>query len=79
MIKTFTQTDLIRYLYRETSEEEKKEIDKALIRDSDLQALLMELRVMIKELDTASLEPSPATLLNILSYSKDFQKEGKVN
>ena len=43
MIKTFTQTDLIRYLYHETTEKERKEIDNALICDSELRALYNEL------------------------------------
>jgi hypothetical protein len=71
MIKTFTQTDLIRYLYQETTEKEKREIDNALIRDSELRALFNELCSMKASIDEAHIEPSPATVLNILSYSKE--------
>ena len=74
MIQTFTQTDLIRYLYRETTEEERKQIDKALIRDSGLQALYNELCSTVNEMDQAKLEPSANTVLNILSYSKSLQE-----
>jgi hypothetical protein len=70
MIKTFTQTDLIRYLYHETTEEESREIDKALLCDSGLQALYNELCSMKKDMDAARLEPSSSTLLNIISYAK---------
>jgi hypothetical protein len=73
MIKTFTQTDLIRYLYRETTEEERTEIDKALICDSELMALYNDMCAMIKEIESAQLEPSSATVLNILSYSRNTQ------
>ena len=73
MIKTFTQTDLIRYLYRETTEEERTEIEKALICDSDLMTLFSELRTVLKNMDAAQLEPSATTVLNILSYSKSTQ------
>jgi hypothetical protein len=75
MIKTFTQTDLIRYFYRETTEEEKKEIDKALIRDSELMALYNEICEMAKAMDQSKLEPSKATVLNILSYSRSLQEK----
>ena len=71
MIKTFTQTDLIRYLYRETSEKETREIDNALICDSELRALYNELCSMKASMDEAHIEPSSATVLNILSYSKE--------
>lgn len=61
---------MIRYLYHETTEKETREIDKALICDSDLQALYNELYVMKKNMDAAQLEPSSSTVLNILSYSR---------
>jgi hypothetical protein len=75
MIKTFTQTDLIRYIYLETTEAETREIDKALLCDSELQALCQELRSMKKGMDEAQLEPSSSTVLNILSYSRSFQEK----
>jgi hypothetical protein len=61
---------LIRYLYHETTEKETREIDKALICDSDLQALYNELYVMKKNMDAAQLEPSSKAVLNILSYAR---------
>ena len=73
MIKTFTQTDLIRYLYQETTEEEKTEIDKALICDSELMALYKEMTLMIQELRGSEMEPSDATIQNILAYSRSTQ------
>jgi hypothetical protein len=73
MIKTFTQTDLIRYLYQETTVEEKTEIDNALICDGELMALYKEMCAMVQTLDNAQLEPSSATVLNILSYSRNTQ------
>jgi anti-sigma factor RsiW len=73
MIKVFTQTDLIRYLYHETTEEEKKEIDKALLRDDELKTLYAELRSVVKELDSSHAEPSSSTIHSILSYSRSPQ------
>jgi len=73
MIKTFTQMDLIRYLYHETTEEEKKEIDRALVRDSKLKALYNEICAALKDLDKATLQPSASTVFKILNYSKSLQ------
>ena len=73
MIKTFTQTDLIRYLYHETTEEEKREIDRALLRDNKLKALYNEVRAALKDLDEATLQPSASTVFNILNYSRSLQ------
>ena len=70
MIKTFTQTDLIRYLYQETTEKEKREIDNALICDGELRALYNELCSMKASMDEAHIEPSTSAVLNILSYSR---------
>jgi hypothetical protein len=73
MIKTFTQTDLIRYLYQETTEEEKNEIDRALVRDGKLKALYNDVCAALKDLDKATLQPSDETIFNILNYSRSLQ------
>jgi hypothetical protein len=75
MIKTFTQNDLMRYLYQETTEEEAREISKALVCDPQLQSLYMELSTLKNEMDKIKLEPSSSTVLNILSYSKSLQEK----
>lgn len=74
MIKTFTQNDLIRFIYRETSEEETREINKALLCDSELQAQYKELNATHKQLNQAKLEPSAASIQNILNYARGFQE-----
>jgi len=75
MIKTFTQNDLIRFLYHETSEKETKEINKALLCDSELQALYNELKSLRHELDSVRLEPSAASIQNILHYAHSLQQK----
>jgi hypothetical protein len=75
MITTFTQNDLIRFLYHETTEEETKEINKALLCDSDLQAQYTALASAAKGIEKAELQPSSETILNILSYSRSFQEK----
>ncbi|HEX5171044.1 MAG TPA: hypothetical protein VFW11_17835 [Cyclobacteriaceae bacterium] len=70
MTKTFTEHDLIRYLYREITEKEEKQISNALLCDSELLALYNELSAIKKRLEGALLEPSSQTVLNILSYAR---------
>ena len=75
MIKTFTQNDLMRYLYHETSEKEEQEINKALLSDNELRAMYTAMVALKNEMDKAQLEPSPSTVLNILSYSRSEQHQ----
>ena len=70
MTKTFTERDLIRYLYHETSEKEEKELNNALLCDSELLALYNEISAVKKMMDEAVLEPSSQTIQNILSYAR---------
>jgi hypothetical protein len=70
MIKTFTQDDLIRYLYHETTEKEEQEINKALLTDTELRAMYTSMLAIKKEMDASHVEPSAKTVLNILSNSK---------
>ena len=75
MIKTFTQTDLIRFLYHETTEKETREINNALLCDSELQILYNELCSVKKDMDQSRLEPSSSTVLNILSYARGVHQK----
>lgn len=63
----------MRYLYRETTEKEEQEINKALLADNELRELYQSMSAMKNELDKAQLEPSSSTVLNILSYSRNEQ------
>jgi hypothetical protein len=71
MTKTFTHDDLIRYIYRETSDEEERELKNALLCDSRLAELFKEVNLTIKSLDGIFEEdPSERSLENIFHYSK---------
>lgn len=67
---------MIKFLYHETSVEETKEINKALLCDSELQAMYNELKSAIGQLDRDQMEPSSLAVLNILAYSKSLQEKG---
>ena len=60
----------MRYLYHETTEKEEQEINKALLTDTELRSMYTSMEALKKEMDKAHLEPSRATVLNILSYSR---------
>lgn len=75
MTQTFTQDDLIRYLYHETTEKENLEINKALLCDSELQKQYKELILVKTQLDATHIEPSETSVNNILSYTRSLQEK----
>lgn len=68
MTKTFTQSDLVRFIYQETTEEEAQEINRVLASDPELQRQYRELLLSKNSLDKATLEPSAHAVENILTY-----------
>lgn len=64
----------MRRLYLETSAEETKEIDKALLCDNQLQRQYQEMAAIKKELDGVRLEPSEMTVKNILHYAQGLHE-----
>jgi len=64
----------MRRLYLETSPEETKEIDKALLGSNELQKLYNELVAVKRELDSALLQPSTSAIKNILHYAQGLQE-----
>ena len=74
MIKTFTPNDVIRYIYKETSEEESKLIAYTLLTDTELRTFYEEMKGMKQEISRLMNEPSERTIGRILTYSREFQK-----
>lgn len=72
MIKTFTQNDVIRYIYNETSDIENAEIESALMIDSNLLKCYQEYSLMKRKLQRAIKEPGERILKNVLAYSKSL-------
>ena len=73
MTKTFTQNDLIRYIYHETTEEEAQEISRVLSFDMELQLHYRELLLVKNNLDKTQLEPSAMAVANILQYAHGLE------
>jgi hypothetical protein len=73
MIKTFTQNDVIRYVYDETSYEENELIAHFLLTDADLQAFYYEVLEMKRRLDKVQLAPPDRVVHNIMAYSRSYR------
>jgi hypothetical protein len=72
MIKTFTQDDLVRYIYKETTIEENFEIEQAMLFDETLADDYAALIDVVQSLDAIQKEPSDRSIDVILSYSKSY-------
>lgn len=71
MIKTFTQDDVIRYVYEETSPEENLLIEDSLMSEPELMTFFLEaleLRALMNKIER---EPRRNTVQSILTYSKN--------
>ena len=74
MRKTITPEDLVRFIYRETTDAEELQIVEALAANPDL---LHEYRSLVKAvtaLDSALMEPDPTSVNIIMEYSAAHQK-----
>lgn len=69
MTKTFTQDDVIRYVYEETSEEENLLIEEALMAEPELMGFFLDTLELRALMDKIERVPRPSTIESILSYS----------
>jgi anti-sigma factor RsiW len=72
MIKTFTQDDLVLYVYNELPFAAKAKLEQALTQDYELADHCSELLLAKVDLDKALHSPSPKVVHNILSYSRNL-------
>ncbi len=70
MTKIFTQDDILRYVYQETTPQESEEIETALLYDKDLYLYFKEIRQTVQEVTRLEVEPSDRAIQNILNYSR---------
>ena len=73
MIKTFTENDLVRYLYDEVSEDERVEIRESLVTDIELQNRISELKSVMESLDAFVMKAPQEAVSRILYASKNLQ------
>ncbi len=75
MTTLFTELDLIRYLYDESTESEKSEIEQAALCDSDLGAELFDMKFDLRLLDNLFFNPSDLALQRIFNFSSTYSSE----
>ncbi len=75
MIKTFTENDLIKYIYNELGLRETAALKQALITDLQLQDQLDELRLMVNQLEKVNYSPSERSVNRILDHSRSFHEQ----
>lgn len=72
MTQTITENDLVRFIYRETNEEETKMITQALWDNPALRLEYGDLMLTMQSLDGAMLRPSSKVKEEVLNYSKSL-------
>lgn len=77
MTKTFTQDDVIRYIYEETTGTENRELEQALLCDAGLQEMYKELNAVKRRLDCSLKQPSDSVIQSIMNYSKSLNLPSK--
>ncbi len=73
MTKTFTENDLVRFLYGELKQKETAELQQALINSPELQEELNNLQEVMDQLNGVKYQPSQRCLDNILNFSKGYE------
>ena len=72
MIKTFTPNDVVRFLYKETSQTENREVENALLCNTDLLDQYVQLEAIKGLMDRIRMTPKKVTLQAILDYSSSY-------
>ena len=72
MIKTFTNDDVIRYVYEETSEEENLLIEETMMAEPDLMTFFLDTLDICSQLNRLERKPRERTIQNILTYSQHY-------
>ena len=73
MTKTFTENDLVRFLYDEVDDNERVEIEESLLTDSQLQIKVSELKKVIEQIDAFVIKAPNEVVSRILYASKNLQ------
>jgi hypothetical protein len=73
MTKTFTENDLVRFLYNEVNEDERVDIKESLLTNNQLQNTVSELRRVMDMLDAFVMKAPEEVVSRIAYTSKNFQ------
>tara|TARA_A100001037_G_scaffold300108_1_gene327007 strand:- start:199 stop:423 length:225 start_codon:yes stop_codon:yes gene_type:complete len=74
MIKTSTDSDIVKYIYNQFNNKEKIDFESKLLFDSNLNKLIEDYYFIIDEIEKIDLKPNKKLLKNIMSFSKSYVK-----
>lgn len=78
MIQTFTQHDVIRYVYQETTEAEDLLIQDGFVHDPEMLEFYLDMLNVKAGLDKSYRQPSDRSVCNILAYSRNHEKSPQI-
>ena len=79
MIQTFTQHDVIRYVYQETTEIEDILIQDGFVHDPEMLEFYLDMLDVKAGLDKSYCQPSDRSINNILAYSRNHEKSHQLH
>ena len=74
MIKTSTDSDIVKYIYNQFDNKEKIDFESKLLFDSNLNNLTEDYYFIIDEIEKIDLKPNKKLIKNIMSFSKSYVK-----
>tara|TARA_Y100001935_G_scaffold9308_2_gene7235 strand:+ start:910 stop:1134 length:225 start_codon:yes stop_codon:yes gene_type:complete len=74
MIKTSTDSDIVKYIYNQFNNKEKIDFESKLLFDSNLNNLIEDYYFIIDEMEKIDLKPNKKLIKNIMSFSKSYVK-----
>jgi|TARA_B100000214_G_C23954488_1_gene622100 hypothetical protein len=74
MIKTSTDSDIVKYIYNQFNNKEKIDFESKLLFDSNLNNLIEDYYFIIDEIEKIDFKPNKKLLKNIMSFSKSYVK-----
>tara|TARA_B100000941_G_C28506360_1_gene557596 strand:- start:3136 stop:3360 length:225 start_codon:yes stop_codon:yes gene_type:complete len=74
MIKTSTDSDIVKYIYNQFNNKEKIDFESKLLFDSNLNNLIEDYYFIVDEIEKIDLKPNKKLLKNIMSFSKSYVK-----
>ena len=74
MIKTSTDSDIVKYIYNQFNNKEKIDFESKLLFDSNLNNLIEDYYFIIDEIEKIDLKPNKKLLKDIMSFSKSYVK-----
>jgi hypothetical protein len=75
MIQTFTQDDVVRYVYEETTSEQNLLIEEGMIHDPEMLEFYLDVLDVKAGLEKSYREPSHRSIENILAYSRNTNSQ----